>query len=133
MRRVFASYAVKIVLVAGLICPFLAVAQKSPSSMLVENSWWMTRATSLGKVTTILLFDSNGEGLSVQKIVKNGSARIENHGFSYTFSGSRLTIQEDIDEEWKGILGVTRWTIDKEKLLGDIRFRGKQIVFDRIQ
>lgn len=122
-------------LFAGLIlCCFLtANAYADTTRFLIQNTWHMKRSTHMGEISTVFFFHQDGRGVSIQRVFKDNKSSVQQHGFSYTVNNKHLVVQEDIEEPWRGVLGLTKWTITQDKLIGHIRFRGKQITMRRIK
>ncbi len=94
---------------------------------LQQNTWHMTRQTGIGKVETSLTFLSDSAGESNQKVTKSGQTTEYHYTFTYTVQSNRVILQEEIDPEWEGHFGVTRWTLIDGNLIHDVNFRNEVI------
>lgn len=103
------------------------------SKELTDNIWKMERNTGLGKVITVWMFLNDGTGTAYQKMTRNNESSVSNHHFTYTVNNNQVIVQEEIEKEWEGHFGVTRWKLINHELLGDVKFRQEVITLKPIQ
>ena len=104
-----------------------------PQDELVQNIWKMERQTGLGNVKTVWMFFEDGSGIAYQKVLRDRKVSVKHHQFTYSIKGERITIQEEIDQEWQGYFGVTHWKLQDKKLMAEDKFRKEDISFTAIK
>ncbi|MDA0790904.1 MAG: hypothetical protein O2780_15785 [Proteobacteria bacterium] len=110
--------------------PFVALGSTDPvMDTLVENRWRMVRKTGVGLVETIWHFQQDGTGLIRLEVTRDGRTTTYQHRFDFELDGNRITIQEEIEAMWRGYFGVSTWTLNEGKIVGDVTFRDEVLVF----
>ena len=77
----------------------------------------------------VWIFLADGRGAAYQRIEAHNKVTMKSHVFTYTTDGHRVIIQDEIDKEWEGHFGVTRWNLINKQLVGDVKFLQDTFIF----